>query len=230
MALPKLTDIRGMNETLITIFRWMYIISIFLSLAFLLTVSKRKDIPQNLRYLYLYPLCALVIFGCFLLNWFGIIQHSTYEQINSISLFYHLGFLGTFILYEIKNDKLKRLAKYIFRVFIIALALGIYFRTDFWHIDVIAAHMGLFIISTLYFIDIFINVPSTPLSKIPAFWVVIGVFLHMVVSIPPLTLVPYIKAYFLDSYVIIVVISLSASIVMYVSFIKGVLCLRSHPK
>lgn len=229
-SLPKMAEIRGMEKALTTIFNWMYIVSIIISLYFLLTISKRKDLPINLRYLYLYPVVAILIFGCFLLWWFGVIERNTYDLINSISLFYHFGFLGVFILLEIHNEKLIKLAKYLFAIFIIALTLGVFFRTDSWYIDVIAAHMGLFIISTLYFINIFVDIPNTQLSKIPSFWIIIGIFLHMVISIPLLTLIPIIKSYFPESYVIIVIISLSAAIIMYLSFIKGVICIKTHHK
>ncbi|HRN79432.1 MAG TPA: hypothetical protein PKY29_07290 [Ferruginibacter sp.] len=219
-----------MNEILITVSRWIYIISIFASLFFLLSITKRKCIPLNLKYLFLYPLGAVLVFGCFLSAWFDLIKLSTYLEINSISLFYHMGFLGTFILMEINNPRLKKLGKYILVVFFVALALGIYYRTDFWNTDVIAAHMGLFIISTLYFIDLFVNVPKLKITLIPAFWVVIGIFICSVVSIPPLTMVPYIKTYYPDSYVFFVVITLAASSFMYLTFIKGVLCLKNHLK
>ena len=219
-----------MNETLTTVFIWIYIISIFVSLSFLLSITKRKNIPLNLKYLFLYPLGAVLVFGCFLSAWFDLIKLSTYLEINSISLFYHMGFLGIFILMEINNPRLKKLGKYILVVFFVALALGIYYRTDFWKTDVIAAHMGLFIISTLYFIDIFVDVPSTQLSKIPSFWIIIGIFLHMVISIPPNTLAHYIKTYFPEYFVVIAIISLTGPIIMYLSFIKGVLCLKNHLK
>ncbi|HML58620.1 MAG TPA: hypothetical protein PKA85_09655, partial [Ferruginibacter sp.] len=219
-----------MEDQLTTFFIIIYLISIFISFLFLLTISRKKDIPTNLRFLYLYPLGAIIVFGFYVLGRVEVIKFTTYQLINSVSLVYHLGFLGFFILYEISNKKLKRISKYLLGFFFMALGVGIIYRTDFWRLDAIAASMGLFFLATLYFIDVFINVPSTKLSNIPSFWVIIGIFLHMVINIPPLTLAPYIKTYFPESFPIVAIISLSASIIMFLSFIKGVVCLKSHLK
>lgn len=217
-----------MKMNLFNILNTINIFTIFVSFFVLLTIPKQVNVPKNLRLLYLYPLGAILVFFVYLMSKLNILLLETYFRFNYITLVYHLSFLCFFIIYELKENKLKTISKYVYFLFCTLLILVLIFKPNEPHLGIATSYLGLLIISTFYFIDIFINVPKIRLSNLPSFWIIVGIFINMIFGIPTSTLFFYVKKNQPELLNVFAILIVASSTFMYLMFIKGGICFKKH--
>lgn len=216
-----------MGEILVKINQIIFFCTILGSFIFMALISRKyKMLPRKYRLFYLYPLVPFLLIVIFVFSAFELVSIKVYHIGNRYSLIYHQIFLSVFILSEIQIKQIVKIGKWLFFIFLVLLVVSVIVDYELFLVDFVISYVGLFFICTLYFIDKFINMPIERLSNIPSFWIVMGVFVNMLVSIPPLLFYRFVIENLPEvSWVLFFIITLSGAI-MYYFFIKGLLCAK----
>lgn len=217
-----------MGETIVTINQWMLICTIVFAFFFMLTVVKKKHVPKKYRLFYLYPAASFILIFILWGVLLDYIPRNIFEVANRYSLIYQQVFLSVFMISELQDKVLIKVSKVLFLLFLIGLCTSIIVSNLFVYIEVVISYFGLFLISSLYFVDKIINIPEEKLSNIPSFWIVIGVFLNMVISIPSMLVHWYVESFLPDITWVLFVIATISAVAMYVFFIKGIICAKKQ--
>lgn len=158
-------------------------------------------------------------------------SHKTYWRIiDIVSTIFHFTFLGKFILNEIKfatppQPRYYLISQIIFAVFYIGSIYWAYH--ELMYNDLLSYYfssLGLFILSTFYVVMLFQSPKENSYFKDPSFWIIIGVFIFSLISLP----ITMISLFFLNSsplfFVVIKIILAISFFILYSFFIKGLLC------
>jgi len=113
-------------------------------------------------------------------------------QLNNLSLIFEFSFLSIFILYHIDIKRLWGVL--LFFVFLSAtiLSLVIYRQSNLNYTAFSVNHFGLFIFCTIFLIRFFKNGSKSKIIECPEFFVVIGVFILSVMSLPTLIIADFV--------------------------------------
>jgi hypothetical protein len=204
----------------------IYGLVVFISFLYLISIKNKEGIQKNLSRLYLYPSVTLFLAVIYLLYKFDILPYQFFFRINFLSIVFNLCFLYYFIEYEIRHQKLIKISRFIFFIFLtLLLYCQIAYPNDL-HLSLVTCYVGVFFISLLYLIDVLISIPNQKLFTIPSFWIILGILTNSIIAIPTFPIFFYLEGVNLKLNYALGTITILGNIIMYLSFVKGVLCLK----
>ena len=203
--------------------------------AIAITVTiKNKQLPDWIKYFYLYPLVGVLDGMMIILSVdFHLIPTRVMNMIDNCSLLFHFSFLSFII-----GQKLERkgVMKYfgLFRILfsgLIIVLLVLLDSTKFNNIAYGTTNTSLFVICLIFFIQLVRQDNKGSLLKDPFFWVLNGIFLGMGIGIPIQLTIAYFRASLsFDTFAIIAALSPFAYFIMYIFFIKAYIVLIKNSR
>lgn len=199
----------------------------FLSFIISLKLIKNKNIPRYMNGFYWYSvvgfLFALPVF--FEEYFFKSLKCSTY--ITNFSLLFHYSFLGSFILKVMPIKKDKSLLKFLYFLIFCFILFFICTKDNSLrnHKAYALTNFSLIIFCTIYYFQLFKNIPTLNLLTEPSFWIISGVFFCMSISIPTTGIMDYLKYNAtLMFHRNINALTMLSYFIMHLFFIKAYLC------
>jgi hypothetical protein len=202
----------------------LYLFTLYLSVW----MYKKKHFPEYMKYFYLYPLVGSLIMLMIVINTHNKIPNNLTQRVNAISVFFHFFFLSRFIYKACNRKKIVLILRLIF--FVVVACFITYDIINNSYYSIAFSNVSLFILSIFYFYYLFINSPIIHVLKEASFWVCCGVFLGSGILIPSPTLMKYITTNFNELKYFNVVIGYFGFAIMYIFFIKAILCLPNLRK
>lgn len=212
-----------LGELLETIYWITAIISFF---AFIKLYSN-KSLKISLRIFFLYPSITILLMILSTLCKYEYLDCDVFVYTNKYSLLFHFVFLTWFITIELKDSKIRKTAKSLMILLFPLILCLIIYNQEIKFLEYVVAYMCVFIFTSLYFVDIFLNIPEKQLTTIPDFWIILGIFVNAVILIPPLALSSIVINNYPNYIGLMKTLTSLSVIIMYLSFIKGALCTRT---
>jgi hypothetical protein len=197
----------------------LYLFTLYISLR----MYKVKYLPEYMKYFYLYPLVGSLIMLMIVINTYKPIPHNIAHDINALSVLFHFIFLSRFIYLACAKKKLIIILCLFFFVIIIFFVIYDLINNSYYSISF--SNASLFVLCIFYFYYLFISSPVIYLLKEPTFWVCCGIFLGSGILIPAPALMKYITIHFDELKYFNVVFGYLGFAIMYLFFIKAILCL-----
>lgn len=177
-----------------------------------------------------YCLLAFILINLFLFGSYFHLSRRSLAILNILSAVFNFCFLGISVLKNLKSRKNKIYAKVTFSFFYILTLYAIIYELTYFNVSgFFFMHVGLLIMSAIYFVDLFHNIPFKPFWICPEFWLISGVFASNTLIVPLLGFAhvyPLVRI-MINGYTSIV--SGGAIAVLYAFIFKGIICsLRSQ--
>ena len=207
----------------------MAIITTYLvmSVALLLSIIQRFRTSQStfVKNIFWYCLAAFLIINMVV---FARPLGLTIYQVlilNFLSGIFNFCFLGIFIMKHLASRVNLKYARIIFILFyLLTLYATAYELTFFNSSGYFFTQVGLLILPSIYFLDLFQNIPSEPFWNYPEFWIISGIFTSNSILLPFLGFshyYPSVKEIIVGYNSIISGLSL---FILYAFICKGILC------
>lgn len=206
----------------------IYHIIIFISFLYLYSIRKYENITLGIKFLYVYPMITLLLGFLYFLCVLDVFKYDVYFRANFLSLYFHLIYLYFLIREELSNKKIINISKVIFVLFFTLLTTVQILYSDTFYLSIIVSYNGVLFFSLLYFVNVFINIPEKSIHSIPTFWIVLGILANSIIAIPTFSLFSFLKNKDFQLHTITGVVAMFGASIMYLSFIKGVLCLKKE--
>jgi len=186
-----------------------------------------------------YKILVIYLFGASFVNITSEILRITHFQSNQVVriftlLFnsFHLMCLGRFIFFELK--KIKQFKYYSFIKVLVILIYLIIFCMDINYKTYYSASVTnilLILLSVIYYYNLLDYLPTLNLKVNPSFLFITGIFFGSSLLTPILLFGKYLRSILnIENYFLISIIAPFASIIMYLFFLKSILCLRQAIK
>lgn len=212
----------GVVEVIMIISWVVYLASLSVSLV---VFRNRKAEKFGLHNFFWYCLLAFILNSFFLLNLFGITKITYLGHIINTSVLFHFCFLGYFILAVLESKFSQRIGWAVFLFFYLASVWGIYDQiVNKSQISFITTSAGLFILATIYYLDLFESNKPQPFWRFPSFWIISGAFILNSINIPLYLFAKFLFKSSLNLYHAMVSMHSVAYILLHIFFIKGMLC------
>lgn len=204
-----------------------------MSFVISLRLIKNKNIPQYLKNFYWYNIVGVMVMVPHFLT-FHFFKQFYYLAIilNNLTLIFHYGFLGNFIIKAGARPQRNLKQRIVFWCF---LFLTFYFISTGFNKKsntsaFAMANFGLSLLCILYYLQLFNYIPVLDIKRQPAFWIITGIFFCMSLPIPLFGVIEYLRSRVaynkLQFFAIIGPICYS---IMHLFFIKAYLC-ALHPQ
>ena len=198
-----------------------YFVSFFVSIKMVLRSRNHSNIIDLVWYCTL----AFLLSSIKQLQILNVLKFSDIDPFLTISVLFHYCFLGFYILRELKGRAIKHVASVSFFIFYLASIWGTQSQLqDHNMLGFIITSVGLFILSVVYFLDLFGRIKEKPFWFFPDFWVVSGIFVLNSINIPPYLFSTFLYYNSPKLYNTVFLIHSFAYILMHLFFIKGMLC------
>lgn len=185
-----------------------------------------------MRYFWLYPLVnIIVLIPHFCGTYFGLFISFTIA-LNNFSVIFHFSFLSFFIIRILPQKNEKKILIILYSIFLVFISFFIIkepFNQGGPAFSI--SSLGLSIFCIFYYFQLFKNPPVLNLRKEPAFWIISGVFFAMCIHSPINAILLYLQNRLPYSYYILLLdLSIFSLSIMYLSFIKAILCTIQQKK
>ncbi len=185
------------------------------------------------RFFWYTIVAAIFSLYCFFQKYFSISSKNVFGFFHSTLLLFHFIFLSHFIYSLLPNKNNQKYLKVLFFFFLLAVlnCLLVNDVTKPQSSAFVFTNFGLVIFCCFYYFQLFIDMPSISLFKVPSFWIVNGIFFCMCATIP----LNAIRGYLVDSIPYKTYLSMGTIVsisygIMHLFFIKAYLCSINQPK
>jgi hypothetical protein len=207
---------------------------IMLSLLGAIFICAQFNLPQYLRFFYLYPLLAFALSLVTITNTF-FYKFSKYFISICESLYVILEpiFWGYFFVSFFKNAKTKNLVKIVSSILIfLTLFLVINSGAKGYNHEVVSINnLSYCFYCSIYFVNLFRADPLLTIYKEPLFWIISGVFFYSAVSLPLFPFSDYYRRLNSRELFLPFISAINlVIIIMHLLFIKGYQCLIKQIK
>lgn len=214
---------------------WIQFFTILASFIISIVLNKYLKQINYLKHFYIYNSLAFLGILSIVINTYVLNRKYHFELsiFSKILLLFHFFFLGYKIVQILTIHSIKKIA---FGVYLL-LGIIVFIITSLNIADgkgvysFASANLGLVMLNTIYYFEIFQLSPEKKLQNIPSFWLVNGMFLSMSLSIPCVLFEYYVKKnYESYNYLIIIGIGCLSYVILHLFLIKSFYCAKNYNK
>ncbi len=216
-----------MNYDTILILQIIMVISPVVSFLYSIKLIQLPNTPVLFKAFFIYNLATLFEILLFWLVIFKIINRVTYQYYNLIGLLFNFCFLSFFI---IKNYYFSKAIIIFYSLGLLCLLFTIKsIIPEFNYYTgkaLVLPHLGLLILSMVYFVQFYRHNLKVDLIFDSSFWVITGIFSCSVLVTPLMAIREFLKqSISLQSFYLFAFIGVLAYTIMHLFFIKAFVCL-----